>query len=281
MNNSNPNPSPRPRWRFEFRLRSLFLLTALVACPLGYVMYERHRCHQQKRANTLWMSNPIYSHHAQGEIRIDLGEIAEDPSIPVRSGWSEDLLGNNSGDQIISFRRYFDRDADRSVTHGQMHAFAHLPNLKVLELRDCDVEHPGFSHLAVFHKLESLSLQGSSVSDKDLRHFAGLWQLTSLSLNNTQIGDAGIMHISKLPQLKHLDLHQTQVGDDGVEHLASLTKLHYLDLSDTRVTEKSLDKLGRHKNLNVLALPPDAFSPKARAEIRKRLPHCDCIFAKN
>lgn len=280
MTTTTPNPR-HPRWRFEFRLRSLFLFTAIVACPLGYIMYERHRCHQQQRANTLWMSKPMHSHSEPGEFRMYLGEMVEDPSISVRSGWSATLLGDNSGDQIVSFRRYFDNDADRSITHRQMHAFAHLPNLKVLEMRDCDVEHPGFNHLAAFHKLESLSLPGSSVTDKDLRHLGGLSHLTTLSLNNTKIGDSGIVHLAKLAKLKHLDLHQTQIGDEGVKHLSLLTKLQYLDLSDTRVTEKSLDLLAELKSLNLLALPPDSISPKARAEIRKRLPHCDCIFVKN
>jgi Leucine-rich repeat (LRR) protein len=280
MNNSNPQPTPRrPRRHFAFRLRTLFFLTALVACPLGYVMYERHRCDQQKRADALWISKPIYSRHLRAEVRIDLGEHNVESSIPVRSGWKASLLGDNSGDQIVSVSSYF--DADRTISRSEMYALSHLGNLRELAVPHAQIEQTGFLYLCALRQLETLDLQQTSIQNDDLCHIARLSKLKILKLNNTKIGNRGASHLANLTNLHRLHLQQTQIGDEGVKHLSKLTKLKYLDLSDTLVTEESLELLAQHTQLLLLALPPDIFSLEARAEIRKRLPKCDIIFAKN
>ena len=269
MNEIIPKSPRRAWWRFGFRLRSLFLLTALIACLLGYVMYERRRCEEQMKAEAIYQVT--MSQHYSGRFEID-------DTIKVRTGVLRTLLGSNDGNKVVRL----DLDSHYpEIFKRWMYSLSHLPNLKELRICRSRVEPPGFHYLAAFHKLESLSLIGTSIEDSDLYYLSSLKKLTLLKLNNTNISDAGAAHLATLINLKHLDLHQTKITDASVKYFAKMPNLEYLDLSDTEVSEKSIEALAQHTHLKVLALSPESFSPAARTKIRQLLPKCDIIFAKN
>jgi Leucine-rich repeat (LRR) protein len=260
---------PRRRTRLRYSVRSILLLMTLVACLLAPLMYERNRCEKQSL---------VWGHPFGAQIAAGFTDLDHDFSIPVRTGLWQMILGDNSGDQVVAINL---RSTGPTITSKQMVGLAYLPHLKTLHIRGQQIEASGFPHLADLDGLETLALTRSDVTDDALASLCGLTSLKCLDLRDTKIGNDGAAHLANLINLKTLHLQQTQIGDAGVQHLSKLKNLEHLDLSDTNVSEKSIDLLAQFTSLKLLALNPDTFSLDARYNLRKRLPKCDIIFAKN
>lgn len=234
-------------------------------------MYERSRCAQQAFVHD--RLSPLEPSYAGFDSEFDTDE-----SIPARNGWWKSIFGDNRGDQVTCIRPLtFENGASKKW----MRALTAFPHLQELIIHDTIVEDLGFVNLADLDALEKLDLAKTNISDADLSSIRDLKKLAYLDLRKTQIGNAGSKHLADLTNLKTLHLQQTQIGDEGVQHLSNLKNLEHLDLSDTNVSEKSIDILAQFTKLKLLALNPETFSFDARDKLRKRLPNCDIIFAKN
>ncbi len=171
------------RWRFQFSLRSLLVLTVVVAVPFSWLAVEMKGARKQREA--------------VGAIRKLGGWIVydyEQPTIPNPQPpgpeWLRKLLGNDFFANVV------------------------LVNLGGMQATDGELE-----HIKELTQLQDLWLYGGHVTDEGVKHLKGLTQLVLLHLGGTQITDTGIVYLHGLSQLQTLDLTGTKVTAEGVKKL--------------------------------------------------------------
>jgi hypothetical protein len=195
---------PKLRW-YQYSLRSLFLLTLLVAIGMSWVAVRMQRAREQRAAVEAIVKTgaSVYFEH-QLDASGNLIDGAETPG----PAWLRRLLGD---------------DFFRSVTQ-----VFYAPGIPVTDNE--------LTQLQAFSELQSLSLHGTQVTDAGLEHLKGLTQLKKLHLGETRITDAGLEHLKGLGKLQELDLRFTKITDAGMEHLKGLKKLTSLNIWHTEVT---------------------------------------------
>jgi hypothetical protein len=221
-------PPPTLRW-FQYRLRSLFILTTLVAITCSWAAVEMQNQRKQKAAAETLKK-------AGGRVDSEvtwLGRLLRDDSlVRVRN---VDFNGQSSSNDVL--------------THLQGLRQAGLPHLQRLRqlqypwLDNIKITDTELVHLQELRQLESLGLGNTTVTDAGLAHLQGLQKLLALQLYNTRVTDAGLVHLQGLKQLQGLGLGRTQVTDAGLVHLQGLQKLQWIDLSKTQVTVEGITKL--------------------------------------
>jgi hypothetical protein len=178
-------PPPELRW-FQYRLRSLFVLTTLVAIACSWLAVTMQNQRQQKAA-----AEAIEK--AGGEVESEptwLGKLLRDDSL-VTVTWV-----NGSGRPHLNGGRLDD---------GPMPSLV-ATNTVLL-------------HLEGLSQLQWLDLSGTRVTDAGLVRLQGFKRLGVLNLDNTEITDAGLEHLKGLNQLQKLCLVNTKVTDEGVKKL--------------------------------------------------------------
>lgn len=186
-------PSPKLRW-YQFRLRSLFILTLLVAIGMSYVAVTIQNQRKQKAA-------------AEEIVRAG-GTVTSEQT------WLGKLLRDDSLVKVIGVGL-----CEKSVTDTGLVHLQGLSHLKALSLFNSRVTDAGLVHLRELSQLSVLALGNTDVTDAGLVHLQGLSQLQAMYLQNTQVTDAGLVHIQGLSQLNVLDLRNTKVTDQGVKKL--------------------------------------------------------------
>jgi hypothetical protein len=184
---------PKLRW-FQYRLRSLFILTTLVAIACSWAAVEMQNQRKQgaaaeviKKAGGLVKAEPTW-----------LGKLLRDDSL-VRV-------------TLVNFSRQ--PSTDDVLVHLQG-----LRQLRGLWLGNTQVTDAGLVHLQGLSQLQSLGLDDAQVTDAGLVHLRGLNQLQRLWLKSTKVTDAGLVHLQRLSQLRQLVLVSTKVTDEGVKKL--------------------------------------------------------------
>ena len=187
MSQTQPSSPVTPRrfnWRrlFQFRLRTILILTTIIAVWLGWWSYKAR---QQREAVAV--------------IRKTGGEVEYDASLPWTVGmkdppqWPQWLLENIGVDYFGSVQAAF---------------------LINTEVTDADLE-----HLKGLTALQGLGISNTKVTDAGLEHLKGLTALQKLTVSNTKVTDAGLEHLEGLTDLRWLLLDNTQVTDAGVARL--------------------------------------------------------------
>lgn len=210
---ANP-PIPRLRW-FQFRLRTLFILTAIVAVGLGTLTLKWRV--QQQRAATL---ESLKSHLSEGAyVWIRWSDVPWWSAEPRHVGFGA------RGDGLPAVPGVNDQQL------GQL-----IPRLRTVEslsLQASPVTHVGLAHLEGLPKLESLSIGGCTLGDAELEVLAGLTGLRQLSLSYTGVTDSSLAHLRDLSTLEHLELiefHNDRLTGVGLRQLIHLPNLQRLDL---------------------------------------------------
>jgi hypothetical protein len=186
-------PYPKLRW-FQYRLRTLFVLTTLVAIGMSWVAVTMQ---QQRREGAAAQA----IEKAGGDVKTEatwLGRVLRDDSL-VRV-ISVDLGG-------------------RSVADAELVHLQGMSQLQWLSLYNTRVTDAGLVHLRGLGQLQTLNLNRTEVTDAGLVHLEGLRQLQSLSFDDTKITDAGLAHLEGLHQLQELWLYKTKVTDAGMKKL--------------------------------------------------------------
>jgi hypothetical protein len=207
-------PRPRLRW-YQFTIRSLLVLTALVAIGSSWFVVKKQKADRQRAAVRAIeaMGGQVF-YDCQGGIAHTYNPI-----------WLRAWLGDDFFGQVTD-AYFFDSD----VTDDGLEYIGQLAQLKVL----------------VFHN--------AKISDAGLEHLKGLTQLTLLRLCNTQVTDEGIKELQQalncqiervngLNQVEALYLDNSQVTDAGLESLKGFTKLRLLHIHNTKVTDEGVKKL--------------------------------------
>jgi hypothetical protein len=187
------NKPPKLRW-YQYRLRSLFVLTLLVAVGMSWLTVTMRDQRKQKAA-----AEAIEK--AGGEVAFEptwLGKLLRDDSL--WSVYSVDLCAQSTTDDVL--------------VHLQG-----LSQLQVLWLASTRVTDAGLMHLQGLSQLQVLWLDNTKVTDAGLVHLQGLSQLRELSVIDTKVTDAGLAHLQGLRQLQNLRLKDTKVTDEGIKRL--------------------------------------------------------------
>jgi Leucine-rich repeat (LRR) protein len=263
------SPARKQRW-LAFSLRSLFVITLVVACLLGWKL---HKVNQQKRAvsKIKELGGTVY-------YNVDTG--AKDELFFEPPDWLRRLTGDDFFDYVVAVRLGGTNVEDVSF-------LADLPTIDNLNLSGTSVT--DLAPLAKLTKLKKLDLLGVPV--RDISPLSNLTNLETLSLENTNVAD--VAALARLVNLSALSLAGTPVADlsplaglvqlkelklffcpnvTHVDALAGLTLLEYLDLSDTKVAD--IEPFTGLKALGFLSLSRTEVDPADTARLRTLLPKC-------
>lgn len=158
------------------------------------------------------------------------------------------------------------------IDQERVTTLAHLPKLKHLTLKECQIEKLCLASLLKTKELTGLSLEDSTfpevelellkqrpnneslqalilanchITDRTATVLSQCRNLEFLDLAGTQITDQGLKMLARLPQLRVLILDHTAVTDAGVAYLSSTPNLIELSLSNTEVSDETLETLKR------------------------------------
>ena len=146
----------------------------------------------------------------------------------------------------------------------------YLPNIRVLQLHDSNIDDNGTPYLKVLKELEALYVYNTAISD--LSFTCELTNLKSITAFGTSINDKGIEGIDNLKSLKKLNLGSTMVTDAGIKHIINIQTLESLDVSGTLVTIEGLKLLSSLPSLKEISYPKDIRDPELlRAGILRML----------
>lgn len=197
------------RWRFQFSVRSLLMLTVVVAIPCSWLAVEMKRARARECA-----SKAVYQ--CGGGVYTVCKPTWKKPLFPTLT-------------DFLRLREFLGADF-----------FDHTDSIS---LDDTPATDATLEIVGVLTDTSSLDLDKTQITDAGLEHLKRLTNLRSLSLSHTQITDAGLEHLKRLTQLQTLKLWDTKVTDAGLDHLKVLTKLQSLLLANTNVTDMGVNKL--------------------------------------
>jgi len=199
--------TPNRRW-YQYSLRSLFVLTTLVAACCSWYAYEMNEA-AKRRAAIMEINK--------------LGGMVSyyDASQPQFGGepqrwysWLRKTHGDKYLGRVVCVDLAYCRITDAELTHLQC-----LTNLEELSLADTRISDAGLANLEALTNIKHLQLENTAISDAGLVSLKSFRRLIGLGVSDTQITDAGLVHLNGLTQLEGLDLFFTQVTDKGVANL--------------------------------------------------------------
>ncbi len=181
---------PKLRW-FQFRLRSLFILTTLVAIGCSWLAVEMEKARKQRKAiEAIWKAGGVTHYEVT---------------------WLGRLLGSDSLARVTFVGLAGESTTDADLVHLQG-----FRQLRGLQLQKSNITDAGMVNLQGLTQLESLRLDNTKVTDAGLLYLQGLRHLQYLELDCTKVTDAGLLHLQGLRQLQTLYLGETKVSDAGL-----------------------------------------------------------------
>lgn len=229
---------------FRFSLRTLLLLTAVVAAACGLIgrRVEQKRKELDAVANLVKLRCEVHWNYEFIDDELHRDATSNGPR------WLRGILGDNFFDKLQDVR--------------------FLP--PCARIGDDDL-----APLEDLPDLDNLYLGGTQISDAGLQHIKGLTELRSLWLGHTQIHDAGLKNLARMQQLSMLDLSGTNVTDAGIPSLVPLRRLRILSLNYTKITDIGLKRLALLNQLRELRFSDAHCSKSAISALHKALPNCD------
>jgi|GEM_PF-2034355 len=201
---NSPPPQGKRRW-YQFSLRTLLILTLILAIPCAWLGRRLERKRRERNAVKAVTAKFGQTHY---DYELENRSEADGPA------WLRRLLGDD-----------FFSDVHAVTLRGGSHD-------------DCDL-----AFLQELPELRQLDLQDTTITDAGLEHLSGLSELVRLNLKGTFVSDAGLRRVKGLSRLEHLDLSGTKVGDAALSSLKDLTQLAELELADTAVTDAGAEQL--------------------------------------
>jgi Leucine Rich repeat len=173
---ADSSSKPRRRW-LRFSLRSLFIVVAVLAVPLGWevnrVRNQRLALAEIERTRGLYMGSSRFSNPFSGE----------------------PLFLNQPNQVDFLWHVLYDVTF---VSAGEMTNDSALPALLGLP------------------KLETLDLRYSQITDAGLERLSTKTSLKWVWLDHTKITDVGLVHLERLPNLTAISLGSSGVTENGM-----------------------------------------------------------------
>jgi hypothetical protein len=282
-------------WRFQFSIRSLLLLTVVVAIPFSWLAVEMNWAKKQRgMVEPLWKLGGSISYdfetNASG-CTVEEGLLTPPPAW-IRDKFSNDFFGNVT---IIAL-------SSSEITDDDLNNLEGLKLTPILHLYNTQITDAGLKHIEELKQLKILNLASNAITDAGLKHLESLEQLTSLGLPGNQISGPGIEHIRKMNRLKNLVLYETQITDetlaiieglkqldslvlsktritnDGLKHIKEMSQLERLFIDGNQITDVGLVELENLSNLRYLCIRGTQVSDAGVDRLRKALPHCQIEY---
>ena len=264
-------------WRrlVQYRLRTLLIVTTLVAVGLGWWSYSARRQRETVAALQRAKAHVSYDFHQGPEYRPS--KLAS----WVGVDFFADVVGVSDlphDTSNVDLDRYLNgltrlemlHLTDTQISDAALARLSKLTRLTILSLDNTPVTDAGLVHVQGLTNLEGLYLKGTHLTDAGLEHLRSLTGLQRLDLENTQVTVAGVVRLQKAlpmcviesfaatllePDAYDIDLADvSQLTDGDLEYLKGNTSLGYLNLSGTRVTDAGLVHLNGLSALKSLAL---------------------------
>jgi hypothetical protein len=260
-------PMPKSRSRFfRLSLKSLFLLTAILAIWLAYVSNQARQqraivAHLNKLGARLEYD---YQRKAQRA-----GKVAtQPPGWP----WLRKLIGDEYFQDVVAVRVSAENDDD-------LRAIGQLTQLEHLVLDRSNITDGGLRHLHNLRRLDFLSLRVPYLTSKGLVHLENLRQLRTLILEDCpNVDDAGVGHLRNLTELRYLNLQRTRVKGPGLVHFANLPHLTHLIIGWNSLDDNAIPILASFKALQELHLGVSKISDEKIYELHDTLPRCRIVW---
>ncbi|MFZ1933349.1 MAG: hypothetical protein WAU84_06360, partial [Thermoguttaceae bacterium] len=166
-----PAPPYKLRW-YQWRLRTLFVLTLLVAIGMSWLAVTIQNQRKQKAAAEA--------------IRKTGGTVTCKPT------WLGKLLRDDSLVIVTIVQRW------PSANDARLADLEGLSQLTFVNLYNSEVTDAGLAHLEGLSQLRFLGLSDTKVTDAGLMHLQGMSRLRLLFLNGTKVTDAGLAHLDGL-----------------------------------------------------------------------------------
>jgi hypothetical protein len=197
--------SPKLRW-YQYRLRSLFILTTLVAiaCSWLAVKMQRVRGERASVATVEKLHGMAWrDYQANGFGDPEHERPLSEPQFLL------DWLGIDFFHPVVGVTfstgelRKSGWGPRTRISEHDLFCFDGLVNLKVLDLSQQPIGDKTLVYIRKFSYLERLDVTGTFITDAGLANLWGLNQLSHLRLGNTKVTDQGIKKLQQaLPKCK-------------------------------------------------------------------------------
>jgi hypothetical protein len=197
---STSEPQRRKRRWYQFSLRTLLILTALIAVAAASLgtRIERKRKERESVEAIRKFGSVLYESYQME---------------PAGPAWLRFLLGDNFFSEVVSVALENWPDDARELGDAEMSNLKRFTYLRDLNIRDCKVTAAGMTQVKELSHLVWIDFQGSNINDAELANLKGLVNLQDLNLQRTQVTAAGIDELRKaLPNCKII------YGDDPRWH---------------------------------------------------------------
>ena len=211
----------RFRRLMSFRLRTLLLLTTVVAILCGWLGRQVYRKSIERPVVELVTAKGGqvgYQHQWNSD------RVIYDPSIEAPGPkWLRTLLGDDLFTVAESARLIYYAEED-------LQQVAKLPNLTTLQLWGESLGDAGVDSLRKMEQLESLSCVGVTLPDESFGRLAQLPRLTALSLTGKSATGEHVRQLAEFANLQDLTLMESKATEDDFRSLGGLRKLETLEV---------------------------------------------------
>ena len=275
----------------RYTLRSLFVVTTILALALGWIPWKRRelalRREEMREVHKVIEANVFFPY-----------EFLTSP--PPGPSWLRHWFGDDA---------FAEPEVDCFDTRGNLRLLQQYPRLKWLHMIPGSVnDMKELAPLAELRHLTRLELTGDYFDDDALPYVARLVHLEELNLRNALISDAGLRQlvplqslrvlrvgwrdvdsyipeitdagmksIAELSSLEELDISCCHVSDQGVKLLRRLPRLRTLDLTLTPITDATLEEVKRFPRLEQLDLTETNLTPARVSEFQKSCPRIKIV----
>jgi hypothetical protein len=236
---------------FQISIRTLFVLTTLVAIGLAYFNRIRQHVEEQKAATAR-----IAALGGKSTIK------------PMSFVWPSfrKAVGEEYFKEVVAV------DLDKTlVTDSDLELVGKLHDMKSLALRGVDLH---AVYPSTFRLPYNPTLQPSQITSAGIQHLGRQKNLERAWFDNTPITDDALATIASWPRLKTLDLRATKVTSCGVPRLVKLEWLEELTLDGTKVDDDIVPTLCQMQSLRSLRLHYTAVSGEGLWRLHEALPAC-------
>ncbi len=187
------------RLRFQFSIRSLLVLTVVVAVPCSWLAVEMKKAREQMDA--VEVSEGLGEFVIYDWQGVDANGLPSFDDQPPGAACLRTLLGDDFFDEVAIV--YVPAGAKAEATNAGLKHIESLPQIKTLSLSDTEVTDAGLEHLKRLTRLKELDLNRTQVTDAGLERLKHLSKLQVLGLKETQVTAAGVAKLQKaLPNCK-------------------------------------------------------------------------------
>jgi hypothetical protein len=248
-----------PRRRFlQISIRTLLIVTALVAIGCAFWTRVLHRVQQQKLATARIQS---------------LGGTAQTRQPKTPWLWLQRAVGEDYFKEVVSVSLN-----ETLVSDADLEQIGQLRGMQSLFLNGLDPDkNSSFWATRATRLPHNPNLLCSQITNDGIRHLGPQPNLLVAAFAHTRITDAALETISSWPQLQSLDLRGTKVTSRGIDHLGKLERMKVLDLSSCNVDDDAVPTLCQFRSLRSLDVTKTGISGEGLRQLRDQLPGCQVV----